>query len=380
MYHKTVLILVSIFPIILSFFNYQPRLNINALQNNKNNYNNNNEYPYAKEYYDFYRKYKKPSLFQVTPFINYKEFAERRRKNYLIFSDNYDLIENTKNKMNLNNNSFSIELNKYADIIDFNSMSQPDLNFKLTNSNNKINKFNFSPYFRAIKKPAVFFGNLFSIKKFSWNDTGLLSPVKNQGQCGSCWAFATTNVLETFMRINNYTIDRLSEQQLVDCSEEDYGCDGGFMHTALDYIIQNDGLLDNKIYPYKGNTNNCSCLVNNTKNAIGSNIKDYDFTIPNSIIDMKKNVMETPIAIAIDASNIYFRFYKNGIIDVPLNESRALNHAVVLVGFDHDDDGMYWIIQNSWGSDWGDHGFCKVRVQPGDGTLMSQVYGVYPTQ
>ena len=65
---------------------------------------------------------------------------------------------------------------------------------------------------------------------------------------------------------------------------------------------------------------------------------------------------------------------------MPLNESRALNHAVVLVGFDHDDDGMYWIIQNSWGSDWGDQGFCKVRVQPGDGTLMSQVYGVYPIQ
>tara|TARA_A200000159_G_scaffold164849_1_gene196744 strand:- start:3975 stop:4664 length:690 start_codon:yes stop_codon:yes gene_type:complete len=228
-----------------------------------------------------------------------------------------------------------------------------------------------------MKKP-VFFKNLLSTKRFSWNDTNLLSPVKNQGQCGSCWAFATTNVVETFMRIHNYTVDRLSEQQLVDCSEEDYGCEGGFMHTALDYIIQNDGLLDNQIYPYRATTNNCSC-ISKSNNVIGSNIKNYDFIIPNSIIDMKKNVMETPIAIAIDANNIYFRFYKNGVIDVPMNESNSINHAVVLVGFDHDEDGMYWIIQNSWGSDWGDQGFCKVRVQPGDGTLMSQIYGVYPT-
>ena len=94
--------------------------------------------------------------------------------------------------------------------------------------------------------------------RVNWNNTEYLSQVKDQGQCGSCYAFSTTNVLETFMRINNFTVDRLSEQQIVDCSPNDYGCHGGFMHTSLDFIIDNKGLLSNEYYQYMGKTQNCT--------------------------------------------------------------------------------------------------------------------------
>jgi C1A family cysteine protease len=215
--------------------------------------------------------------------------------------------------------------------------------------------------------------------RVNWNNTEYLSPVKDQGQCGSCYAFSTTNVLETFMRINNYTVDRLSEQQIVDCSPNDYGCEGGFMHTSFDYIIDNKGLLTNDNYKYMGITQNCTTSKTD-QNVVGSNITEYQFVIPSSVQDLKDCVMKTPIAIAVDANNVYFRFYKKGVIDVPLQQNNVLNHAVVLVGFDYDEDGMYWIIQNSWGKDWGDNGFCKIRAQEGNGVLLCQKYGIYPVK
>ena len=150
------------------------------------------------------------------------------------------------------------------------------------------------------------------------------------------------------------------------------------MDLAYDYIIERGGLSSNENYPYMSNTNDF-CL-HNISHVIGSNITEYSYIIPESISDMKYSVAQNPVAIALDADNVYFRFYKNGVIDLPSNASRSLNHAVLLVGYDHDEKGMYWIIQNSWGTEWGDQGFCKLRVQPKEGTLLCQLYGVYPTK
>ena len=80
-----------------------------------------------------------------------------------------------------------------------------------------------------------------------------------------------------------------------------------------------------------------------------------------------------------DASSIYFRFYKSGVIDIDLKEQK-LNHAVLLVGYGYDEEGLYWIIKNSWGEKLGENGFCKIRVKEGDGILLSNLYGVYPTK
>ena len=342
--------------------------------------NKDNQYVYAKEYYDFYKKYKmKSNALQSSFFVNYKEFAEKHKNNYNIFENNYELIKSTKNDLSGGNSSFTVELNKYADLIDFNENNSDDLNYKLSSTDNIVKTFDFQLLFKNLLRPLNKKKKKNENIPVNWNNTEYLSQVKDQGQCGSCYAFSTTNVLETFMRINNFTVDRLSEQQIVDCSPNDYGCQGGFMHTSLDFIIDNKGLLSNEYYQYIGKKQNCTDSKIQ-QNIVGSNISEYEFVIPSSVQDLKDCVTKTPIAIAVDANNVFFRFYKKGVIDVSPQKNNVLNHAVVLVGFDYDEDGMYWIIQNSWGKDWGDNGFCKIRVQEGNGVLLCQKYGVYPVK
>lgn len=337
-------------------------------------------YEHAKEYFDFYNEFKQP-LFtggQKGLSIDYQSFAEKNKENYYIFEKNWKRIQEANAILAKQNNSLQLGLNQYADTVDFDNDYNTDLMI------NTISKEDISPttYFKFLQSPIPYIDGVFNkdkLRKYSWNDTDLLSPVKNQGQCGSCWAFSTTTALETFMRIRNYSVDRLSEQELVDCSTKDYGCNGGMMHTAFDYIIENGGLYDNNDYEYVAKTQNCSKPLNISK-VHGSAISKYKFVIPNSVLDMKLSVLQNPVTIAVDADNIYFRFYKDGVIDVPLNVSKTLNHAVLLVGYDYDEDGEYWIIQNSWGKKWGINGFCKMRIQPNEGTLLCQSYGVYPTR
>ena len=259
---------------------------------------------------------------------------------------------------------------------------------------NKPIKTSFNFFFEKVFKKLFKIIKNFKIyqnlpEKFIWGEN-ILSEVKNQGQCGSCWAFSTTSSIESLMRINNYTVDRLSEQQLVDCSKENYGCGGGLMHLALDYVIENKGLISNNEYKYVAQEQSCGidcfeegCLVSNhsfigKNNVIGSNITGYEYIIPKSKMDIMASLQNGPITIALDANSFIFRFYKSGVIDIPSNMSEEINHAVLLTGYDQDENGTYWIIQNSWGKDWGDNGFVKIRARNGDGVLLSQLYGVYP--
>ena len=356
------------------------------------NYLKTNNFVYAKEYYDFLIKYKiikNPGfLLQGNP--DYTKYAKKREKNYIIFEKNLLMIK----KYNRNNENCKLEINHFADEIDF-----YDTNNELLNKN-KINEninFDFVGISKILKNPIEYLKkyNTLPPKKI-WGDN-ILSKVKNQGKCGSCWAFSTTSSIESLMRINNHSVERLSEQQLVDCSKENNGCNGGLMHLAYQYIIKNNGLLHNKDYEYVAKEQDCNINENissrdqnienvsyscNHKikqhNAKGSQIKDYEFIIPKSKIDIMASLQNGPIALALDAGHFVFRFYKNGIIDIPSSQSSNINHAVLLTGYDRDINGTYWIIQNSWGDEWGENGYAKIRASDDEGTLLSQIYGVYP--
>ena len=331
-------------------------------------------YEYAKEYFEFYKKYKNPIL-QQSQYVNYQEFVNKNNHSYSLFEKNFKKIQEANEYLSIHNHTLTLDLNQYAYIIDFEGNMTYDLMV------NPIIPPTVSPktYFKVLKSPISYLEELQPNDiGFHWNHSGLLSEVKNQGSCGSCWAFSTTGALETFMRIRNFSVQRLAEQELVDCSKENHGCNGGLMHLAFDYIKNNNGLYHDKDYPYQAIDQNCTHL--NVSKAKGSHIQKYAYTIPSSILDLKVCVRKNPISIALDANNLFFRFYKNGVIDVPRNISKELNHAVLLVGYDYDEKGMYWIIQNSWGKEWGEDGFCKLRVHPDEGTLMCQVYGVYPRE
>ena len=426
--------IITMFVVSESFFhtNFTPRTTVSALKmtsenneinenkdslinfilnDNNNNCNdddkfiNNGNYPLAKEYFDFLTKYNinynlqndnDENDFNPKNYIKYNfefksdkyvKIAKLREKNYRIFENNWSKLNNFKE------NNYKLSVNKFFDTIDINSdKTPPDLMKKPINKKLilKKNKNNFKLGFINNLKKNFFFSK--NNKKLNWVELGKTTPVKDQRSCGSCWAFSAVSALEAFMKINNLKVNRLSEQELVDCSIENYGCNGGLMDLAFDYINENNGLHSNEDYPYTAVDGECysSCcgeknsnvtdIILNKKKVKGSHLQQYKYTIPTSIEDIKESLKNGPISIALDANSFIFRFYNSGVVDVPPDNSNYLNHAVLLVGYDTDEEGLYWIIQNSWGDDWGDKGFIKVRAREGEGVFLCQIYGVYPTK
>lgn len=339
-------------------------------------------YELAKEYYNYKTKNDinlNLELDVTNQNDKYVTFAKSYEKNYRIFESNWFKINSINEK-----NNFKLKLNKFADQVDFRNdnyhsdlMNKPIKNIKILKEENNF-----------FSKIINFYNGIFKNypREIDWRKTSSLTKVKDQKNCGSCWAFSSTSALETFLRKNKLKINRLSEQELVDCSLENYGCNGGLMDKAFDYCIENNGLHTNENYPYSATDNECmnGCNTIEIKNCTindkveGSGNFSYLYTKPYSINSLKEALKKNPVSIAINANTPIFRFYSEGIIEDDLNINSEMNHAVLLVGYSHDKKGLYWIIQNSWGEDWGDKGFIKIRGREGEGILSCQIYGVYP--
>ena len=335
------------------------------------------DYNLAKEYYFYKTKGKTDfSLELGDTDSDYIEFAKSREKNNRIFESNWFTVKSHNKK-----NEFKLKINKFADTVNFNTNTyHSDLMNKTITTDNKFP-------FKFIDKIKEIYNIIFTNypKQVDWRKSEYLSQVKNQGSCGSCWAFSSTSALEAFLRKNNLKVDRLSEQELIDCSKENYGCQGGLMDKAFDYCISNNGLHSNSNYPYEAKNNECmgGCSID-LKNCtdfdkvLGSDDFTYKYTQSYSINSLKEAVIKNPVPIAINANTPIFRFYSEGVIDSDFDTPSELNHAVLLVGYNYDKKGLYWIIQNSWGKDWGDKGYVKIRGKEGEGVLSCQIYGVYP--
>ena len=350
-------------------------------------------YVYGKEYIQYLKDYNVIDLdkYQNKNYVLsnsldtdsiYDSIIESRKDRYFIFEKNLKSIK----EFNKNNDNIELDINQFADKLDFTNQYPKDLMDNPLKLNETEIELNRKLIIQKWIKNKLFN----SVKKRFVNWKRYLSPIKNQGYCGSCWAFSTTSSLESHMRIKGYNVSRLSEQELVDFSKENHGCNGGLMHLAYDYIINKKGMVSNEDYPYLAKENKCDCHTTMIDKCIldideynftkvkGSNIIDYQFTIPKSRSSIIKSLQHGPVAIALDASHFAFRFYKKGVIDIPWNQSEGINHAVLLTGYEKDENGSYWIIQNSWGETWGDNGFAKIRVRPGYGSLLTQIYGVSP--
>ena len=346
------------------------------------------QYKYAKEYYDFLVKYDKiesdPKHKLRLLGTNKDNFVRKREQNYHIFENN--LCKIREHNKYCSESDFSLDLNQFADTHLFDESFKGvkkhsecddcencdcnDTNILLKN----FKYFNFNDICKYISKSVVSLRKSDLDPNINWQSDEI--PIKNQKNCGSCWAFASTTNIQYLMQIHDMDQVHLSEQELVDCSKKNSGCQGGLMHLAFDYIIKKKGLMSDFDYPYVAR--NQACSKKQFPRVKGSDIKNYEFTVPRSIADMKRSLKNGPISIAIDANNLMFRFYKNGVLDVPENYATEINHAVLLLGYGNDKNGGYWIIQNSWGKQWGDNGYAKIRIREGDGVLLSQLYGVYP--
>lgn len=189
-----------------------------------------------------------------------------------------------------------------------------------------------------------------------WVTKGAVTPVKNQGQCGSCWAFSTTGSIEGAVEIATKKLVSLSEQELVDCagSAGNQGCSGGLMDNAFEWVIKN-GLCKEGDYQYKAKKNFLCKKSSCTTAAHITGFKD----IPKGDEDsLKKAVNLTPVSIAIEADQSSFQFYKGGVMDGSCG--KQLDHGVLLVGYGTDSGKDYWKIKNSWGASWGEQGYIRV--------------------
>lgn len=218
----------------------------------------------------------------------------------------------------------------------------------------------------------------------NWILDGALNQfVEQQGECGSCWAFSAAQALQAAYSLKTGISEKFSKQQLVDCEIKSDACNGGFPHYAMDYI-KNTGLLKEEDYPYKTDMTEKykkNCILNEfdfAKKNSTVKIKDFEYCIDNDDCKNDQGLFDMlsrgPLSAVVDASE-EFMLYENGVFDKPCSE---MNHAILVAGYhkaDKDGDSSYWIVKNSWGLLWGDHGYIKIKhAKDYNSCLLNQYY------
>jgi len=275
---------------------------------------------------------------------------------YGVFKANLDVIEKHNSEYSMGMHTYTLGVNSFADWT-FEEFREKILG---TRYNMTHQKSGSSGTF--VKLPPTMKGP----DSVDWRELGAVTPVKNQGQCGSCWSFSTTGSLEgAHFRLTNELVS-LSEQQLVDCSGKYHneGCNGGLMDNAFAYIKDNGGLDTEDSYPYHARQEKCHF----NKKTIGSTCSGYmDITSGDEEALRDAIAQVGPVSVAIDVTEGKFMLYKDGIFvdDTCSNGQDELNHGVLVVGYGTNTTTQgknmdYWTVKNSWGEGWGEQGYIRM--------------------
>jgi len=245
---------------------------------------------------------------------------------------------------NLEGHTYEVGMNKFADL-DHEEWQSLYLSKLIKNPASKPDKIHTAT-------PGKVYDS-----SYNWVDYGYVTPVKDQGQCGSCYSFSSTGALEGQHFKATGVLPSLSEQNIMDCSTSygNAGCNGGWMDQAFEYIRDNGGIDTEASYPYKA-TSSSSCKYNRAySGATVSGIVDVQSGSEAALLDAVSTV--GPVAVAIDASHRSFQLYTSGVYYERKCSNRMLDHAVLAVGYGTTSGTDYWIVKNSWGTGWGQDGY-----------------------
>ncbi|QDZ23377.1 cysteine proteinase [Chloropicon primus] len=307
-----------------------------------------------------------------THFEHYTSWLQEHKPGYMndvdqvadrfkVFAKNLDKIR----EINAENRSYYLGLTGLTDL-----------------TQEEYRKFYLNPELKNVKQTSTSkftHANVEAVDKIDWRDKGAVTPVKNQGMCGSCWAFSSTGSMEGINFIQNGKLVSLSEEQLVNCDKVDHGCGGGLMDQAFQYVIKNGGIDTEEDFPYHAFALWRTCPADKeSEHAVV--INDFvDVPVQNKDA-LLQALSAQPVSIAIEADHFVFQNYRGGVID-SAGCGTQLDHGVLAVGFDTTADTPYWIVKNSWGASWGESGYVRMAINVTDpkgqcGILSCPVYPV----
>ncbi|MBA0794526.1 hypothetical protein Gohar_018849 [Gossypium harknessii] len=271
---------------------------------------------------------------------------DEKHRRFNVFKQNVLHVHNTNNK----DKPYKLKINKFADMTNH--------EFRNAYASSKIKHHKM---FQGKSRGAgsFMYENVDRVPpSVDWRQKGAVTAVKDQGQCGSCWAFSTVVAVEGINQLKTNKLVSLSEQELIDCdTEENQGCNGGLMDIAFDFIKKKGGITTESNYPYQANDGSCDAAkVNSPEVAI-----DGHENVPANDEDaLLKAVANQPVSVAIDAGSMDFQFYSEGVFTGECGTE--LNHGVAAVGYGTTLDGTkYWIVKNSWGAEWGEKGYIRME-------------------
>ncbi|KAJ6872120.1 cysteine proteinase RD21A-like [Populus alba x Populus x berolinensis] len=272
---------------------------------------------------------------------NYNALGEKEKR-FEIFKDNLMFID----QHNSENRTYTVGLNRFADLTneEYRSMylgTRTGHKKRLPKTSDR-----YAPRVGDSLPDSV-----------DWRKEGAVPEVKDQGGCGSCWAFSTISAVEGINKIVTGDLIVLSEQELVDCDTSyNEGCNGGLMDYAFEFIINNGGIDTEDDYPYLGRDGRCDTY---RKNAKVVSIDSYEDVPENDETALKKAVANQPVSVAIEGGGRNFQLYDSGVFTGECGTS--LDHGVAAVGYGTENGKDYWIVRNSWGKSWGESGYIRME-------------------